>query len=102
MTSAPAPTTTIVANPEAYAAALFHDWTVRDRDAANAIATPEAVAYLFARIWHAADGWAFERCQSAAGTTSCTWVRPKRHMVMQVHNATDSLPVLVVSVLTSR
>src|SRR6476646_3094651 len=29
-TATSGPTTTVAANPDAYAAALFHDWTVRD------------------------------------------------------------------------
>jgi hypothetical protein len=33
----------------------------------------------------------------SAGSTFCTWARPKRQMVMQVHNATGGLPILVVA-----
>jgi hypothetical protein len=100
-TTVPAPTTTIAADPKAYADALYGYWQRRDRESANKIATDEVVSYLFSRVWRPGDGWTARGCRDAAGSTYCTWIRPKRQLVMQVRNATGALPVLVVAATTS-
>jgi hypothetical protein len=100
-TTVPGPTTTVAHNPEAYATALFADWTRRDRASANQLAASAIVKKLFSQSWHSADGWVAHGCTDSAGTTSCTWVRPSghrfRHLVMQVRDATDGQRILVVS-----
>jgi hypothetical protein len=100
-TTLPAPTTTVARNPTAYGLALFGDWMRRDRTGANKIATPAVVHKLFSQIWHAADGWTAQGCSVAAGSTSCAWSHPHRRLVLQVRNATGSLPLLVVGIQSS-
>jgi hypothetical protein len=66
------------------------------------IATPTAVAKLFSAFWHADAGWIAQGCSSTAGSTYCTWARPKHHLKIQVRNATAGLPLLVVAVQSTR
>jgi len=61
---------------------VFQAWTRNDRAAAGEEATPQAVNELFARTWHAADGWSFGQCQGAAGSFFCTWHRPGEELIL--------------------
>jgi hypothetical protein len=96
-TTAPAPTTTIAANPQAYATALFRYWEQRDRDNAAKVATPAVVATMFGHVWHKGDAWMAQGCKGAAGSTSCTWGKTRRHFVLKVRNPTGGMPPLVVA-----
>ena len=96
-TTRAAPVTTVAANPHAYMLALVHDWQHRDRVAANKIAAPAVVNVLFSQVWRASDGWSDKGCQGAAGSSFCTYSRPKRRLVFQVRNATGGLPTFVVA-----
>jgi hypothetical protein len=97
-TTVPAPTTTVVANPQAYANALFGYWTRRDHASATKVASLAVVRRLFsARPWVQSDGWVGQGCKSTAGSLYCTWVSPARHFVFQVQSAAGGLPLQVIS-----
>jgi hypothetical protein len=97
-TTVPSPTTTVAANPQAYADALFRYWTRRDHANAVKVASPAVVQRLFlARAWLATDGWVSRGCQPAPGTLSCTWASPARTFVFQVQSAGAGTPLQVVS-----
>jgi hypothetical protein len=72
-------------------------WTKRDRESAGRIATTAVVTALFRYVWHESGGWTARGCQRAAGSTTCTFARPRRHLVMQVRDATGVVPLQVVS-----
>ena len=55
---------------------LFQAWANNDQSAAANFATGDALATLFARAYHASDGWTFDNCEGAAGHFICTWKRP--------------------------
>ena len=101
-TTIAAPLTTVAANPHAYALELFRTWQVRDRHAANMVATPEVVRSLFSQFWHAYDGWADKGCQAGSGWSLCTFTRPKRRYVFEVRAATAALPILVIGLQKTR
>src|SRR6266567_3686409 len=69
---------------------MFRAWTRNDRAGAGKEATPQAVNVLFARTWHAADGWSFDRCEGAAGSFFCTWRRPGEQLVLGGNNNTGA------------
>ena len=61
---------------------VFQAWTQHNQAAARYEATPQAVTALFARTWHAADGWTFDHCEGAAGSFFCTWSRTGEQLVL--------------------
>ena len=61
---------------------VFQAWTKNDRVSAGYEATPDAVNALFARTWHAADGWSFNGCEGAAGSFFCTWSRLGEQLIL--------------------
>jgi peptidoglycan hydrolase-like protein with peptidoglycan-binding domain len=61
---------------------MYQAWTGDDREGARTEATEAAVAALFARTWHASDGWAFDQCDVAAGTFYCSWKRTGEELVL--------------------
>jgi hypothetical protein len=91
-------TTSPASSPEGYAKALFAAWTRGDRAAAARVAQPAAVAALFARPWHADDGWSFADCSGAAGSVICMWQRPAGQLLFRVQNVTGGVPVSVAEV----
>jgi hypothetical protein len=81
-----------LAAPQAQTAAqdVFSAWQARNRDQAALNATPAAVNQIFAQAFSAADGWSFEGCTGADGTTFCTWKRSNGHLLrIGVLNATE-------------
>ncbi len=74
----------------ASALAFFDAWTHDDRAAAAKDGTPSAVAALFARRWHASDGWAFDGSTAAAGSFFCTWTRPGHSLVLRGNDNTGA------------
>jgi peptidoglycan hydrolase-like protein with peptidoglycan-binding domain len=69
---------------------LFQAWTNNDQSAATNYATGDALATLFARAFHASDGWAFEMCEGAAGHFICTWKRPGGSLALQGNDNTGA------------
>jgi lysozyme family protein len=67
---------------QAAAQHVFQAWTHDDRASADNEATPQAVNALFARTWHASDGWSFYRCEGAAGSFLCTWRRAGEDLIL--------------------
>jgi Putative peptidoglycan binding domain len=61
---------------------VFEAWTRNDRASAGQEATPQAVNALFARTWHASDGWSFDQCEAAAGSFFCTWHRAGEQLIL--------------------
>jgi hypothetical protein len=92
------PTTTVVANPESYATALFRYWENRDRISAGAVAAATVVTQLFHRRPFKAEVFTAKGCVAGPASTLCTWTSARRRFVMHVRNATGTLPVLVMAV----
>jgi peptidoglycan hydrolase-like protein with peptidoglycan-binding domain len=67
---------------------VYQAWTRGDRAGARTEATEPAVAALFARTWHAADGWTFDECGVAAGSFGCTWKREGEQLVLEGNDST--------------
>ena len=69
---------------------VFQAWTHDDRASAGEEATPRAVNALFARTWHAADGWSLDRCDGAAGSFLCTWRRAGEQLILEGNDNTGA------------
>jgi hypothetical protein len=69
---------------------LFQAWTSNDQSDAANYATGDAQATLFARAFHASDGWAFEMCEGAAGHFICTWKRPGGSLALKGNDNTGA------------
>jgi peptidoglycan hydrolase-like protein with peptidoglycan-binding domain len=69
---------------------VYQAWTRDDRAGAATEATSAAVDQLFARTWHASDGWAFVQCGVAAGTFVCTWKRTGEVLTMEGNDSTGA------------
>jgi hypothetical protein len=69
---------------------VFQAWTENNRALAGEEATPQAVDQLFARTWHAADGWSFAKCEGAAGSFICTWQRTGEQLVLHGNDNTGA------------
>jgi Putative peptidoglycan binding domain len=69
---------------------VFQAWTENIQALAREEATPQAVDELFARTWHASDGWSFAQCQVAAGSFFCTWHRTGEQLVLQGNDNTGA------------
>jgi len=80
---------------------VFQAWTHHDQAAARYEATPQAVTALFARTWHAADGWSFDHCEGAAGSFFCTWSRTGEQLILGGNDNTGA-PFYVVNTATFR
>ena len=78
---------------------VFQAWTQHNQAAARYEATPQAVTALFARTWHAADGWTFDHCEGAAGSFFCTWSRTGEQLVLGGNDNTGA-PFYVVNRVT--
>ncbi len=78
---------------------MFQAWTHDDRASAGKEATPQAVNVLFARTWHAVDGWSFDRCEGAAGSFGCTWRRPGEQLLL-AGNDNTGVPFYFVNQVT--
>jgi peptidoglycan hydrolase-like protein with peptidoglycan-binding domain len=78
---------------------VFQAWTHDDRVSAGQEATPQAVDALFARTWHAADGWSFDQCDVAAGSFFCTWRRSGEQLILGGNDNTGA-PFYVVNNVT--
>ncbi len=89
--------TTVPTTPQGFARALYEAWTTGDRNGIQDVAEPIAVNVLFARPWSRKDGWGFSRCEGAAGSIFCMWVRPGERLVLRVRDGTTGLPLAVVS-----
>lgn len=61
---------------------VFQAWTRGDQAAARLEAIDAAVTALFARTWHASDGWSFVQCGGAAGSFGCTWQRTGEQLML--------------------
>jgi hypothetical protein len=95
-TVAPAPTTTVPAlpgNAAGYIHATYDAWAAGDRAAAALVAEPTAVETLFAQTWSEADGWAFLRCEGAAGSVFCVWQGTGEQLWIKARNASGGVPV---------
>lgn len=80
---------------------VFQAWTHDDRASASEEATPRAVNALFARTWHAADGWSFDGCEGAAGSFLCTWRRAGEQLILEGNDNTGA-PFYFVNSVTFR
>jgi hypothetical protein len=69
---------------------VYQAWTKNDRAAAAYEAIPAAIEALFARTWHASDGWTFLRCGVAAGTFACTWQRTGEQLLLEGNDSTGA------------
>ena len=69
---------------------LFQAWTSNDQSDAANYATGDAQVTLFARAFHASDGWAFEMCEGAAGHFICTWKRPGGSLALKGNDNTGA------------
>jgi peptidoglycan hydrolase-like protein with peptidoglycan-binding domain len=69
---------------------VYTAWTRNDRAGARYEATPAAVDALFARTWHASDGWTFDQCGTAAGTFGCTWKRTGEQLILEGNDSTGA------------
>jgi cytoskeletal protein RodZ len=102
-TTAPASTTTTVrpttttmpTTAQGFAQALLAAWAAGDREAAAAVATPEAVTDTFALTY---QPWTFAECSGAAGSTICRYTSPAGELLVQVRNLTGGLPMTVTGV----
>jgi hypothetical protein len=92
------PTTTVVANPQSYATALFRYWETRDRTSAANVAAATVVTQLFHRRPFKAEVFTAKGCVAGPTSTLCTWTSARRRFVLHVRNATGTLPVLVMAV----
>jgi len=79
-----------------YVRAAYDAWTAADPSAAARVAEPAAVASLFARTWSATDGWAFARCEGAAGSVFCVWQRSGEELLIKAQNTTGGAAVNAV------
>jgi peptidoglycan hydrolase-like protein with peptidoglycan-binding domain len=77
-------------NGQAAADLVYQAWTKNDRKAAAYEAIPLAIEMLFARTWHASDGWAFAGCGVAAGTFACTWQQTSEKLVLEGNDSTGA------------
>jgi hypothetical protein len=78
--------------PAQPAGSLFDAWKANDMAAANAVATPGAVAELFGQPYSSASGWTFVMCDGAAGSTYCTWVdKVENRLQMRINNMTNKV-----------
>jgi len=96
---APAPTTTVPPLPDTaagYIHATYDAWAAGDRAAADRVAEPAAADTLFTRTWTSADGWAFLRCEGAAGSVFCVWQRPGEQLLIKAGNTAGGGPVNAV------
>jgi murein L,D-transpeptidase YcbB/YkuD len=75
-------------NGQAAADIMYQAWTRGDRAGARTEATGPAVDALFARTWHASDGWTFDQCGAAAGSFGCTWKRTGEELILEGNNST--------------
>lgn len=87
--------TTIPTDPEGFARALLDAWQRGDRDAAGALATPEAVSQIFA---NPPSSYTLEECSGAAGSTICSFNGAAGQLTMQVRNLTGGMAMTVVGV----
>jgi len=69
---------------------MYEAWTGADRAGAATEATPAAVDALFARAWHASDGWTFDQCGVAAGSFYCTWKRTGEELILGGNDSTGA------------
>jgi hypothetical protein len=69
---------------------LFQAWVSNDQSAAAKYATGDALATLFARAFHASDGWTFDTCEGAAGHFICTWKRPGGSLALKGNDNTGA------------
>jgi hypothetical protein len=70
-------------------------WQRGDHATAVAIAGASLAQSLFATVYRASDGWAFQGCQGAAGSSYCTWHAASAELIIRVQNAP---PPVVISV----
>jgi len=78
--------------PAPPAGSLFDAWKANDLAAANAVATPGAVAQLFGQPYSAGSGWMFVKCDGAAGSTYCTWVdKVENRLQLRINNMTNKV-----------
>jgi hypothetical protein len=78
---------------------VYQAWTANNRASAGEEATPEAVDQLFARTWHASDGWSFQSCGVAAGSFICTWQRTGEQLILHGNDNTGA-PFYFVNTVT--
>lgn len=74
----------------AAADALYTAWANDDQRAAAKNAAPDALSALFARPWHASDGWSFATCGGAAGHFVCTWNRTGGSLTLEGNDNTGA------------
>ncbi len=78
--------------PSQPAGDLFNAWVANNHSAAAAVATPSAVSQMFSQAYSAYDGWFFDRCDGAAGSTYCTWITHiEGRMELRVDNASQKV-----------
>jgi peptidoglycan hydrolase-like protein with peptidoglycan-binding domain len=77
-------------NGQAASDVVYQAWTKNDRATAAYEAIPLAIDTLFARTWHASDGWAFAGCGVAAGTFGCTWQRTGEKLILEGNDSTGA------------
>lgn len=85
-------------DPEALATGLFDAWRRGDRASANAIAEAAAVDLLFGRTWRQTDGWIYDGCEGAAGSTFCTWHTTAGRLIIRVRNPGAGPPMRAIEV----
>ncbi len=83
---APPPPAQPSSSPADYAAATFESWVEGDQAGVKERALPAVATMLAARAAEHADGWEAPRCEGAAGSAYCTWVRPEIQLTIQVAN----------------
>lgn len=69
---------------------VYQAWAGNDRAGAATEATAAAVDALFARSWHASDGWTFDQCGLAAGSFACTWKRAGEELILEGNDSTGA------------
>jgi hypothetical protein len=78
---------------------VYQAWTASSRGSAGEEATPAAVDQLFARTWHASDGWSLQGCGVAAGSFICTWQRPGEQLILHGNDNTGE-PFYFINTVT--
>jgi hypothetical protein len=92
----------ITNDPESYAKYLFAAWQAGNQQAANMVASGDAVSQMFAQAYQSSNPYTFGMCGPAAGSVYCTWTAQNGGTItMAVRNTTGGLPILVVNVMRS-
>jgi hypothetical protein len=82
----PAAVTGLPTGPTRYATAAFGAWRHGNDARLSRLATPSVATFLAAHTPDRADAWSGPTCESAAGTTSCTWSETGAQLTLRVAN----------------